>query len=211
MPTSRRRTRRDGSVARYRGGPEPVLRSRPASPPDDDPGYDPGYDEPDDFYEDDSEPPSPRSGPQPAWLASVVGSDAHRARIEDAVTTLTNAVRADAGAPPLRTDERLRRAARSHSTDMATRNFVAHVDPDGVAPADRMHRHGHPQPGGENVAVGQAGATEVVQAWLNSPGHRANLLNPDFTSIGVGVHLDRHRDGPGPWWTQNFGYGPAAS
>lgn len=56
--------------------------------------------------------------------------------------------------------------------------------------------------GGENIARGQADAAAVMQAWMNSPGHRANILNCDFKTLGVGVHLGSG----GPWWTQDFGY-----
>ncbi|UOZ06936.1 CAP domain-containing protein [Amycolatopsis sp. WQ 127309] len=143
------------------------------------------------------------TAPADSSFASIVGSSAHQARHEDAVTRLVNAIRTKSGLPPLRTDERLRAAARGHSKDMARRDFCAHVDPDGRAPADRMRAAGHPRPGGENVARGQEDPRTVVQAWLDSPGHRANLLNAEFTTIGVGVHF---LSGKGPYWTQNFGY-----
>ncbi|MEU3519892.1 CAP domain-containing protein [Streptomyces sp. NPDC006654] len=122
--------------------------------------------------------------------------------LEDVVVTLVNRVRAQHGLSRLRTDGHLRSAARAHSEDKARRGFFAHVSPDGHSPADRMRRHGCTRPGGENIAVGQRRATAVMEAWLNSPGHRANLLNPDFATIGVGVHIGSR----GHWWTQNFGY-----
>ena len=63
-----------------------------------------------------------------------------------------------------------------------------------------MRVAGYPNPGGENIAQGQRRAQAVHDAWMNSEGHRANILNCSFTAIGVGLHA-------GSWtWTQNFGY-----
>ncbi|MCP3801942.1 CAP domain-containing protein [Allokutzneria sp. A3M-2-11 16] len=86
------------------------------------------------------------------FLARVVGSDAWRAEVEDRVVRLTNAERAKHRMPPLRIDERPRTAARRHGADMARRGFFAHQCPSGLEPADRMRAHGHPRPGGENIA-----------------------------------------------------------
>ncbi|WP_342450770.1 CAP domain-containing protein, partial [Streptomyces violaceorubidus] len=60
-----------------------------------------------------------------------------------------------------------------------------------------MRQHGCTQPGGENVAMGQQQAAAVMAAWMDSPGHRANILCPDFATIGVGVHIGVR----GHWWT----------
>jgi uncharacterized protein YkwD len=122
--------------------------------------------------------------------------------MEDGVLSLVNAARAKVGVPPLRVDARLRRAARGHSADMARRGFTAHHDPDGVTPADRMRAQGYPQPAAENIARGHSRPHAVMHAWMNSPGHRANVLGAEFTRIGIGVHPGTD----GPWWTQNFGY-----
>lgn len=116
---------------------------------------------------------------------------------------LANAARARAQLPPLHIDERLRSAARAHSKDMARRDFCAHENPDGLTPTDRMRATGYPQPGAENVARGQGTPREVMEAWMNSPGHRENLLNPRFATIGVGACFTGRS---GPCWTQNFGY-----
>ncbi|KJK44229.1 serine protease [Lentzea aerocolonigenes] len=121
---------------------------------------------------------------------------------EAAVLWLVNEVRRKAGLGKLRCDERLRAAARNHSKDMARRDFCEHVNPDGVTPVQRMSAAGYPDPGAENVARGQPTPHAVMTAWLASPGHRANLLNREFATIGIGVELGRG----GPYWTQNFGY-----
>jgi uncharacterized protein YkwD len=132
----------------------------------------------------------------------MIGGDRQRARIEDEVARMVNDVRTKAGLTALGTDERLRRSAREHSADMAARDFFAHENPDGNTPFERMQATGYADAAAENIARGQEKPESVVRAWLNSPGHRRNMLNPDFRTIGVGIHLGRG----GPWWTQNFGY-----
>ena len=133
---------------------------------------------------------------------NLIGGSAHRARWEDRVVVLVNQARRRARLPPLRADQRLRQSARDYSARMAELGFFAHEDPDGSTAEDRMRAAGHPDPGGENIARGHTGPEEVMHSWLNSPGHRATIVTPDFRSIGVGLHL-----GPGgPWWTQHFGY-----
>lgn len=186
MPENRKRKRRDGSVAKFRAPAQPVRRSAPAA------------------RTEREEDHRPAVLGRPAKDLSPVASDgtSYKAGNENAVARLANVVRAEAGVPALRTDERLRAAARGHSADMAKRDFCEHVNPDGAAPADRMRAAGYPHPAGENVARGQESPHSVMRAWMNSPGHRANLVNPDFVFIGVGVYF-----GPGgPCWTQNFGY-----
>jgi uncharacterized protein YkwD len=150
--------------------------------------------------------PATAGPPEPAHrtgsLTNVVGSSDHQAVREDSVASLVNLERARAGLAALRADSRLRQAARAHSKDMARRDFCAHVSPDGTTPVDRMRLAGYPEPGAENVARGQMTSREVMQAWMASPGHRENVMNPAFTTVGVGAYF-----GPGgPCWTQNFGY-----
>ncbi|MBV2353471.1 CAP domain-containing protein [Streptomyces sp. J2-1] len=121
---------------------------------------------------------------------------------ETEVVQLVNAERAKVGCTPLASNSSLTKLAEDFSTDMAARDFFDHTDPDGRTPWDRAARAGITGLGGENIARGQSDAAAVVAAWMASPGHRANILNCDFKTIGVGVHF-----GPGgPWWTQDFGY-----
>ncbi|MFI9288792.1 CAP domain-containing protein [Streptomyces werraensis] len=118
------------------------------------------------------------------------------------VLRLVNAERAKVGCSPVTADGPLTALATAFSDDMAGRGFFDHTDPDGDTPWDRAQAAGISNLGGENIARGQADAEAVMQAWMDSPGHKANILNCDFKTLGVGVHL-----GPGgPWWTQNFGY-----
>ncbi|WP_424888755.1 CAP domain-containing protein [Streptomyces sp. XH2] len=125
------------------------------------------------------------------------------ARLTAEVAALTNAERAAAGLRPLAADHRLAAAAQAHSDDMVARDFYAHTSPEGTEPWDRARAAGAPHPGiGENIACGQRSAAEVVQGWMDSPGHRANILKPDFAYIGVGYATGSRA---GTYWTQLFG------
>jgi uncharacterized protein YkwD len=116
------------------------------------------------------------------------------------VVALTNAERAKAGCKPLKVDSRLNLSAQRHSADMAKRNYFEHEDPEGHDFADREKAAGFVgDSGGENIAMGQTSAAEVMNDWMNSPGHRRNILDCSFTLIGVGYVAAGH------YWTQNFG------
>jgi uncharacterized protein YkwD/stress response protein SCP2 len=119
------------------------------------------------------------------------------------VVSLTNAERAGAGLAPLVTDARLTAAAQAHSADMVARDFYSHTTPEGREPWDRAAAAGATHRGiGENIACGQRTPAEVVQGWMNSPGHRANILKPEFTHIGIGYATGSRA---GTYWTQLFG------
>ncbi|MDN5859407.1 MAG: CAP domain-containing protein [Pseudonocardia sp.] len=120
-----------------------------------------------------------------------------------AVVTATNAERARHGLAPLTVDTRLTTAARAHSADMVNRGFFAHDDPDGRGVDHRVRAAGYAfSVVAENIAAGQRGAAEVVAGWMNSPGHRANILHRDVRQIGVGTATG---GGIGIHWTQVFG------
>jgi len=121
---------------------------------------------------------------------------------ETTVAAITNQERAKAGCGSLRIDSRLVTAARRHSQDMAANNYFDHTSRSGASPWARMEAAGYPSPGAENIAKGQPTPAAVMQGWMNSPGHRANILNCKLKAIGVGM-----AQGPGgPYWTQNFGW-----
>lgn len=107
---------------------------------------------------------------------------------EDAMLQKINAARAGAGLSPVRMDDGLRQVARGHSLDMYTRHYFSHQTPDGKTPYDRLQdARVRYLTAGENLAF----ATDVDQAWeslMNSPDHRANILNPDFRCVGVGAY-----------------------
>ncbi|GII21001.1 CAP domain-containing protein [Planosporangium mesophilum] len=122
--------------------------------------------------------------------------------VENQISTLINSKRAAAGCGALRTDERLRTVARAHSADMATRNFFSHNGSDGSTFATRIKSVGYTRAYGENIAWGYRTATAVVDGWMNSAPHRANILNCAYNNVGVGVAYKA--DGT-PYWTQDFG------
>ena len=115
------------------------------------------------------------------------------------VFALVNQARAQAGCKALADDPRLDTAAQQHSDDMADRDYFSHTTPEGVTFDKREEAAGYPSPGGENIAAGQSSAQQVMTAWMNSSGHRANILNCSFAAIGIG--LNTH----GWYWTQDFG------
>lgn len=124
------------------------------------------------------------------------------AKVEDLVFDLTNQARRAEGLAPLLKDEELRDVARAYSDDMLLRRFFDHTTPEGVAFDERIadQYHHRVYMVGENIwyAVGynaskiQRLAKEIVADWLSSPSHRANLLDPDYTHLGVGISA-RHQ------------------
>lgn len=131
--------------------------------------------------------------------ASNSGSSGFASAAETAVVTLTNQARARNGCRPLVHDAKLHRAAERHSADMARNNYFDHESQDGRTFDQRIKAEGFDfRLAGENIAKGQPSAAAVVRAWLDSPGHRANIMNCSFTHIGVG------HAGQGPTWTQDF-------
>ncbi|MFF7091100.1 sigma-70 family RNA polymerase sigma factor [Streptomyces rubradiris] len=132
---------------------------------------------------------TPRTRPAPAGTVAQV-------------VALVNEERAAAGCGPVTEDPQLDRAAQGHSDDMAARGFFDHTNPDGAGPGERVTAAGYRwSTYGENIARGQQTPRAVMDSWMHSPGHRANILNCSFKNIGVGVH----NGSGGPWWTQNFG------
>jgi uncharacterized protein YkwD len=119
---------------------------------------------------------------------------------EEQVLALVNAERAAAGCEAVVADAELASVARAHSEDMRDRGFFDHVNLDGLDPFDRADQAGT-EARAENIARGQQDAAAVMDAWMNSAGHRANILNCGLTRLGVGIA----EGGGGPWWTQLFG------
>lgn len=121
---------------------------------------------------------------------------------ERQVVDLVNQERAKAGLQPLESDWQLARVARYKSADMRDVNYFAHQSPTYGSPFEMMQAFGVSyRYAGENIAAGQRSPEEVVTAWMNSSGHRANILNRNFTKIGVGfVEGGSYRY----YWTQMF-------
>jgi uncharacterized protein YkwD len=124
---------------------------------------------------------------------------------ENEVIRLVNVERDKAGCHALRLDVRLRTAMRLHVQELAKHGdlYISHVSDDGRSFVDRIKAQGYDSPGGENVARGQRDAADVMNSWMHSDGHRANILNCSFKAIGVG--LARGVDGT-LVWGQDFGY-----
>lgn len=122
--------------------------------------------------------------------------------VEEEVLALVNQERSKAGLKPLEMDWELQRVARTKSCDMAQNNYFSHQSPTYGSPFDMMKHFGikYTQ-AGENIASGQRTPAEVMQSWMNSSGHRANILKPDFTHIGVGYCVG---GSAGKYWTQQF-------
>lgn len=132
--------------------------------------------------------------------------DAEWAAMEDEVLDLTNTERAEVGCPPLVAEDRLRTAARGHSLDMAEQDYFSHTSLDGRTMRDRVEDAGYTgwTRIAENIAAGQDTPESVVAAWMNSEGHRRNILNCAYTELGVGV-AESPGSAYGIYWTQNFG------
>ena len=118
------------------------------------------------------------------------------------VLNLVNAERAKAGLKPLKMSEELRSIATLKSRDMGENNYFDHNSKTYGSPFQMLQDFGvHYSAAGENIAAGQRTPEEVMQSWLNSSGHRANILNKNFDTIGIGIY----RGGSyGIYWTQLF-------
>ncbi|MDJ0708478.1 MAG: CAP domain-containing protein [Leptolyngbyaceae cyanobacterium MO_188.B28] len=125
------------------------------------------------------------------------------------VLQLTNNERAQAGLDPLTLDLQLSQAAYNHSVDMAHHDYFGHTGSDGSASWNRITAAGYEyQTAAENIAAGYPTAATVFQAWMNSPEHRSNILNPNFDHVGIGYYKYDNDTGVNNfyrYWTQDFG------
>lgn len=139
--------------------------------------------------------PAPAPAPAPAALSAIALQ----------VVDLTNAERTRAGLSVFRTNARLGEAARIQAEQVVAAGRLEHVLPDARYPRldDRLDAAGYRwQAAGENLAFGQQNAAAVVDAWMQSPGHRANILHAAFTEIGVAHLVDASGR---PYYVQVFG------
>lgn len=143
-----------------------------------------------------SEPPTSTTTAAPTTTSAKPPADTSATA---RVLTLVNQARATAGCQPLAEDKRLDKAAQGHSDDMATRSYFSHTSQDGRTFVDREEQAGYPSPGGENIAEGYTSADAVMDGWMHSDGHRRNILDCSFTTIGIGVTTK------GWYWVQDFG------
>ena len=145
-------------------------------------------------------PPATRPTSTPPAPPPTSSAPPRAAGVTAEVTRLTNLERAKAGCGALRVDSRLAAAAQAHSADMVDRDYFSHTSPDGTGPGDRATAAGYPSWSGENIAAGYPTAAAVVEGWMNSAGHRANILNCQSKATGVGYDARRNM------WTQMFGF-----
>ncbi len=125
------------------------------------------------------------------------GTAADKSQFATQVITLVNQERAKQGLKPLSGDAALNKMALAKAQDMSQGNYFSHTSPTYGSPFDMMKQFGISyRYAGENIAMGQKTPTEVVKAWMNSEGHRANILSPNFTLIGVGYYNG--------YWAQEF-------
>ena len=135
----------------------------------------------------------------PGQVLTIPVQDASVTAYEQEVIRLVNVERAKKGLKALAYDWQLARVARYKSQDMRDNRYFSHTSPVYGSPFQMMKSFGITyRSAGENIARGQATPQTVVNAWMNSSGHRANILNASYTHIGVGYVAD------GRYWTQMF-------
>lgn len=130
--------------------------------------------------------------------------DVQAARAE--MLAKVNAIRRREGLEPLRADSELQKAAQAHAQDMLERGYFEHRSPSGTTVRERSRAAGYDwRTIGENIAEGQQSVEEVMDTWMRSPGHRRNILSPQFEELGVGLAVGHGRGGWRILWVQNFG------
>lgn len=146
--------------------------------------------------------PTPKPVPVPAPQPQPQTENYQLHRYEQKVVDLVNAERAKAGLKPLILDMQLARVARLKAEDMRDNNYFSHVSPTYGSFFTMLQKFGITyRTAGENIAAGYQTPEAVVAAWMGSPGHRNNILNPNFTSIGVGYTMGgSYRN----YWVQLF-------
>jgi len=137
--------------------------------------------------------PRPTTAPRPTTTAPTPATQ---------ILSRVNAERAKAGCKAVVLDPRLAAAAAGHAQDMATNNYFSHTSRDGRTFVDRIKAQGYPVPRSENIAAGQPTVTAVMDAWMASSGHRANIL--DCSAVAMGA-ASAKGGSYGIYWVQDFG------
>lgn len=139
----------------------------------------------------------PNQGNVTAPAKDQANQDQSGAAYANEVLSLVNQERAKAGLPALKMDSSLSAVALDKAKDMAQNHYFDHTSPTYGSPFDMMKQYGiHYMTAGENIAMGQRSPQEVMSQWMNSQGHRANILNGSFTKIGIGYYNG--------YWVQEF-------
>jgi len=130
------------------------------------------------------------SQPTTKPTTSTPSSNSGVTSAEQQALKLMNADRAASGLPALKLNNKLTGLARDYAQDMINRNFFSHYNPEGQSPFDRMQQYGiNYHYAGENLAINSS-VESAEKAFMNSPGHRANILNENYSEIGIGVKYD---------------------
>ena len=134
-----------------------------------------------------------------------ISQNTGRVNFETELLRLTNLERQKVGLPPLKLSSQLSRAAQAHSLDMADKRYFSHTGLNGLSMVDRAKASGYKYSAlGENIAAGRATPEGTVRQWMNSYGHRANILNSKFTEIGFG-YANAPNSPYRHYWVQVFG------
>jgi uncharacterized YkwD family protein len=144
-------------------------------------------------------PQSPATSANPPVRSGNTGVTQGIGKLAQQVIELTNNERRKNGLAPLNADASLSKVAQTKTNDMNTKHYFSHTSPTYGSPFDMMRDFGVTyRSAGENIAMGQTTAQQVVTAWMNSEGHRKNILSPNYTNIGVGYTAN------GNYWSQMF-------
>ncbi len=153
-------------------------------------------------------PVPPTATPVPPTPTAAGCAPSGNVGYEDQLLALINQERQNQGLAPLTMNAALREAARAHSRDMACNGFFSHTGSDGSSPADRVTRYGYSFSYlGENIYAGSGpynSPQAAFQAWMNSTGHRENMLSPNFVHVGIGYMYEPNSP-YGSYWTADFG------
>ena len=144
----------------------------------------------------------PTTAPAPVKPTTTAPAANSLGAYENQVVTLVNQERAKAGLAPLKINTKLAGVAERKAEDLRDKNYFAHNSPTYGSPFDMMKQFGITYTSaGENIAKGQKTPAEVMNGWMNSPGHKANIMNANYTEIGVGYVTDSNGT---TYWVQHF-------
>jgi len=145
------------------------------------------------------------------YFAAATAPLADKARVAAEMLARVNAVRRNAGLPPFAPNPLLDRISQQHAEDMLMRSYSGHRTPEGLGPSDRARADGYKVGIGENIVEQRFSVEEALEAWLGSPGHRRNILDPGCREMGLGLAVGGGYDAaPGGYrvvWVQSVGRG----
>ncbi|MET8752313.1 CAP domain-containing protein [Streptomyces sp. NPDC004667] len=183
----------------------PAAPAEPVAEPASEPASEPPVEPADESAPTAEQPQAPQPAQQPAETAAPAAPATPEASAAPSgpvaeVVALVNKERAAVGCPAVTVNAQLTKAAQDHSADQAAHATMSHTGSDGSDPGQRITAAGYVwRTYGENVAYGYPTAAKVMEGWMNSPGHKRNILDCSYKEIGVGLAQ------PGQYWTQDFG------